>query len=79
MNKLIIYARPGGGHIHFNKYCPMLEGSQFDHYKYKEISIDEAIRRKLFVCVCVYNTFGKHNHLTPRGVKSLAEHIGLEV
>ena len=48
------YARPKGCHIHSSLICPMLNGEQFKYYKYKEISLDEAAKRNLELCLCVY-------------------------
>lgn len=77
--KLSLYARPGGGHIHTSKECPMLEGPQFEHYKYREISIEEAKKRDLLVCPCVHKTFGSHHRLTLPNIKVLAKRLGYEL
>jgi hypothetical protein len=55
------YARPDGGHIHSNITCPMLDGTQFKEYGYKEINLHEAERRNLIPCTCVYKDLGTKN------------------
>jgi len=65
------YARPGGSHIHSSKDCTMLEGGQFDHYKYKEITVEEAKALGLHVCPCVNKTFNSHHRLKVHDIKRL--------
>ncbi len=48
------YASPTGRHIHSSLICPMLNGKQFEYFGYKEISLDEAVDRKLELCLCIY-------------------------
>lgn len=51
------YARPGGGHIHAGKECPMLKDGDFERLGYREVSLDEARVRKLRCCSCMDRVF----------------------
>lgn len=46
------YARPGGRHYHI-RGCYMLAGGDFERLKYKEITYEEAYKRKLRKCSCI--------------------------
>lgn len=49
----ILYARLGGSHAHTDLNCPMLRGDEFRLLRYKEISVDEAQKRRLTPCACM--------------------------
>lgn len=36
-----VYIRSGGNHYHFNKDCIMLNGDQFEKYKYREVEFSK--------------------------------------
>lgn len=46
------YARSNGRHYHVSLECPMLNGGQFEHYGYKEVSQREIKKHKLWPCPC---------------------------
>jgi len=69
--QITFYARKGGRHLHCSKECPMLEGKQFEHYKYKEITLDEAQKRNLWICSCINKRFASHHRLTIPNLKRL--------
>jgi hypothetical protein len=69
---MTFYARSGDRHIHSNKECPVLVGGQSEHCGYKEISLDEAIKRKFDVCPCVFSDLGiSGRRLTASEVKNM--------
>jgi len=76
---IIFYARKGGNHIHSSKECPMLEGKQFEHYKYKEISLDDAQKQGLEICPCINKTFNSHHRLTVSSVRSLCRRMNAKL
>lgn len=53
-----LYARKGSLNFHSNKECPMLNNGQFEHYQYKQISIQEVEQKELNPDICVYKTLG---------------------
>jgi len=60
MEERKIYARPGGYAYHSKFVCPMLTNGQFEFHGYKEITKEEAKRRKLIACTCnEFNLEGK--------------------
>lgn len=70
------YARPGGRHFHTNKNCPMLNGGQYEHYKYKPITLDEVEKKWLETCACINDTLCSHFRLTVVSVRSLLRRCG---
>lgn len=79
MSGLVLYARPGGGHVHTSRECLLLGGPQFEYYKYTEITADEAVKRDLIPCACINKTFNSHHRLTSRNIKSLGKRLGWEL
>jgi len=69
---MIFYTRSGDCHIHTNKECPMLAAEQSERPSCKEISLDEAIKKKFDVCPCVSSDLGVCGRkLTAMEVKSM--------
>lgn len=52
MTEATIYARPDGSHYHTDRSCPMLAGGDFETLRYKEITKEEAKKRRLKPCAC---------------------------
>jgi len=52
-----MYARPEGSYVHTDINCLLLIGD--GQLRYKEISLDEARRRKLVPCVCMVKRLDK--------------------
>ena len=51
------------------------KSKQFKHYKYKEITLDEAKTRKLEVCACVHKTLCSHHRLKVNDVGRLIKRL----
>lgn len=69
MDKLVkFYARPHGGYIHSSLKCSMLAGAVFEELGYEEIVLEEAQKRGLSLCSCVYETLDSNRYLTASGL-----------
>jgi len=51
----VFYAMPKGWCYHTKRSCPMLAYGQFRLHGYREITLEEAERRGLHPCRCVYD------------------------
>ena len=51
-----LYARPRGWHFHADINCPMLQGGDFERFKYRRVYWGAVAERKLRPCACAVRT-----------------------